>query len=191
MKRTAELQSANRELETFTYSVSHDLRAPLRHIDGFLGLLKERIAPALDEESRRYMATISNAALRMAALIDDLLSFSRLGRFEMVSTQVDLGDLVREVIREFEPETKDRIVHWQLAEIPVVTGDRAMLRAVLVNLISNALKFTRTRAQAEIAIGCLPEHQKETVVFVRDNGVGFDMQYADKLFVVFERLHGV
>jgi len=195
---TARLKAANKELAAFTYSVSHDLRAPLRHIDGFLGLLKERIAPALDEESRRYMATISEAALRMAALIDDLLSFSRLGRFEMVRTPVDLGDLVREVIRDFEPETKDRIVHWQLDEIPVVTGDRAMLRAVLVNLISNALKFTRTRAQAEITIGCMPEHEEdhekayeaETVVFVRDNGVGFDMQYAGKLFGVFDRLHG-
>jgi len=129
--------------------------------------------------------------LRMAALIDDLLSFSRSGRFEMTRTQVDLGDLVKEIILDFEPETKDRGVQWHLTEMPGITGDRAMLRAVLVNLIANALKFTRTRKQAEIWIGCLPDRKAETVVFVRDNGVGFDMQYAKKLFGVFERLHGV
>lgn len=190
-QRTAELQAANRELETFSYSVSHDLRTPLRHIDGFLGLLMNRIGATLDAESRRYMATISSAALRMAALIDDLLSFSRSGRFEMLKTQVDLGDLVEEVIREFEPDTQERSINWQLGLLPVVSADRAMLRVVLVNLISNALKFTQPRTQAEIEIGCLLDHETETIVFVRDNGVGFDMQYAGKLFGVFERLHGV
>ncbi|MCX7173025.1 MAG: ATP-binding protein [Proteobacteria bacterium] len=187
--RTAELQAANKELETFAYSVSHDLRAPLRHIDGFLGLLKSRLAAELDAESRRYMTNISASALRMATLIDDLLSFSRTGRDEMRKAQVDLGALVRDVIRETAPETPGRVIAWRIAQLPAVAADRAMLRVVLVNLISNALKFTRTRTQTEIEIGCLPDHETETVVFVRDNGVGFDMEYVDKLFGVFERLH--
>ncbi len=191
VERTAELQASNRELETFTYSVSHDLRQPLRTIDGFLGLLKKRIGAMLDDESRRYMATISDAALRMAALIDDLLSFSRSGRFEMTKAPVDLEALTQEVVRELEPATLGRIVEWHVGELPVVTGDHAMLRVVLGNLISNALKFTQPRERAEIEIGCQPGGEGEAIVFVRDNGVGFDMKYADKLFRVFERLHGV
>ena len=190
VERTAQLEAANKELEAFSYSVSHDLRAPLRHIDGFLGLLRQKIEPTLDDESRRYVATISDAALRMARLIDDLLSFSRSGRFEMNKSQVDLGALVREVIGEFEPEAQGRVVDWCIAELPVVNGDRAMLRVVLVNLISNALKFTQPRARAEIGIGCQADEAGETIVFVRDNGVGFDMKYVGKLFSVFERLHG-
>jgi len=190
-ERTTQLEAANKELEAFAYSVSHDLRAPLRHIDGFLSLLKDCMATTLDERSQHYMDTISKAAGRMGVLIDDLLSFSRMGRQEINRAVVDLGTLVQDVIHEFDPETKGRAIHWQVAELPVVIGDRAMLRVALVNLISNALKFTQPREQVEIAIGCLPEHETETVVFVRDNGVGFDMQYADKLFGVFERLHGV
>jgi PAS domain S-box-containing protein len=188
--RTAQLRFANKEIESFAYSVSHDLRAPLRHIDGFLEQLKEKIAPTLDEESRHYMAVISGAALRMATLIDDLLSFSRMSLSEMAKTQVGLGVLVQDVIRELEPETRDRVIDWRIADLPVVTGDRAMLRITLFNMIANALKFTHTRAKAKIEIGCQPGAATETVVFVRDNGVGFDMQYADKLFGVFERLHG-
>ncbi len=187
--RTAQLESANKELEAFSYSVSHDLRAPLRHIDGFLGLLKERTAATLDEESLRYVNTISMAARHMDALIDDLLSFSRMGRADMAQTRVDLGALVQEVVRELEPETQDRIIRWHIADLPVVTGDRAMLHVVLVNLISNALKFTQRRPQTEIEIGYLPDQATDTVVFVRDNGAGFDMKYADKLFGVFQRLH--
>jgi len=187
--RTAQLEAANEELEAFAFSVSHDLRAPLRHIDGFLDLLKESLGVGLDEQSRHYMETISNAALRMETLIDDILSFSRMGRAEMAMTQVDLGLLVQEVIRELEPETHGRNVRWLIAELPRVVGDRAMLRIVLVNLISNALKFTQPRAQAEIEIGCQRSDEAEIVVFIRDNGVGFDMRYADKLFGVFQRLH--
>ncbi|MFA6310151.1 MAG: ATP-binding protein [Sterolibacterium sp.] len=188
-ERTAQLESANKELEAFSYSVSHDLRAPLRHIDGFLQLLRESTAAATDADSQHYMATITQAARRMELLIDDLLSFSRMGRAEMARTQVDLTALVREVIRELEAETHGRVIDWRIAELPVVTGDRAMLRVVLVNLLSNALKFTRQRAQAEIEIGCEAGHEGEIVVFVRDNGVGFDMRYVDKLFGVFQRLH--
>ncbi|SPF50531.1 Multi-sensor signal transduction histidine kinase (fragment) [Syntrophobacter sp. SbD1] len=187
--RTALLEAANKELEAFAYSVSHFLRSPLRHIDGFIELLQKIMATALDERSQHYMTTISDAARRMGTLIDDLLSFSRMGRYEMSKMQVDLGSLAREVIREIEPEAAGRAVHWHVADLPVVTGDRSMLRIVLVNLISNALKFTRPREQAEIEIGCTPDRGMETIVFIRDNGTGFDMNYAGKLFGVFQRLH--
>ncbi len=186
--RTAQLEAANKELEAFAYSVSHDLRAPLRHIDGFLELLHKRTATTLDEQSQHYMTTISDSAKRMGTLIDDLLSFSRMGRHELARLPVDLNALVQEVIRDFEPETRGRDIHWRIADLPVITGDRAMLRLVLVNLISNALKFTQPRAQAEIEIGCQSQ-ETETIFFVHDNGVGFDLQYADKLFGVFQRLH--
>jgi signal transduction histidine kinase len=188
-ERTVKLEEANKELEAFSYSVSHDLRAPLRHIDGFIELLQEQMGAGVDEKSRHYMATISDSARRMGMLIDDLLSFSRMGRQEMSKIQVDLGALVQEVIREFEPEMRGGTVHWQVANLPVVTGDRAMLRIVLVNLVSNALKFTRKCPQPEIEIGWEPGKGTEMTVFVRDNGMGFDMKYVDKLFVVFQRLH--
>jgi PAS domain S-box-containing protein len=187
--RTAQLLAANGELEAFAYSVSHDLRAPLRHIEGFLELLQKRTAADLDEKSRHYMATILDATKRMGTLIDDLLYFSRMGRQEMTKTRVDLTALAQEVIREIEPETEGRTVRWLLAHIPVVMGDRSMLRIVLANLISNAVKFTRWREQAEIEIGSLSGRETETLVYVRDNGVGFDMNYSDKLFGVFQRLH--
>jgi light-regulated signal transduction histidine kinase (bacteriophytochrome) len=190
-RRVVELQAANRDLETMTYSVSHDLRQPLRHIDNFLGLLKKRIGETLDPESRRYMTTISDAALRMARLIDDLLSFSRSGRFEMKCVPVDLGSLAQEVVRELEAAAQGRLVEWRIGHLPVVCADHAMLRVVFRNLLSNALKFTQPRQRAEIEVGCLPDQGDEIVVFVRDNGVGFDMQYVHKLFRVFERLHGV
>ncbi|MBI4986425.1 MAG: PAS domain S-box protein [Rhodocyclales bacterium] len=188
-ERTAQLESANKELEAFAYSVSHDLRAPLRHVDGFLGLLKEKIATTLDEEGRHFVDTIARAAKQMEALIDDLLSFSRMGRFEMAQSEVDLAALVREVIGRLEPETAGRDVRWQIADLPVVSGDRSMLRVALDNLIANALKFTRHCQPAQIEIGCATGDATETVVFVRDNGAGFDMKYADKLFGVFQRLH--
>jgi PAS domain S-box-containing protein len=187
--RTAQLEAANQELEAFAYSVSHDLRAPLRHIDGFLELLQKRSATALDERSRHYMATISDSTRRMGMLIDDLLSFSRMGRHQMTKMEVDLGDLVQEVVTELEPEAKGRAVHWQVASLPVVRGDRAMLRIAFINMISNALKFSSPRPEAEVEIGWKPGPEGETVVFIRDNGVGFDMEYVDKLFGVFQRLH--
>jgi PAS domain S-box-containing protein len=186
--RTAQLKAANKELEAFAYSVSHDLRAPLRHIDGFLELLQQRIGGDLDERSQHYMATVSDAAMRMGQLIDDLLAFSRMGRNELSKTPVDLNRLVQEVIGELEPEMHGRSIHWQITPLPTVTGDRATLRLVLVNLLSNALKFTRGCESTEIEIGCQVEN-KEAIIFIRDNGVGFDMAYADKLFGVFQRLH--
>jgi light-regulated signal transduction histidine kinase (bacteriophytochrome) len=191
VERTTQLEAANKELEAFAYSVSHDLRAPLRHIDGFLELLQKRTTGAFDERNQHYMDTISDAAKRMGVLIDDLLAFSRMGRCEMAKKSVELGVLVQEVIREYEPETQGRMIHWHIADLPTVIGDRAMLRAALVNLIANALKFTRHRQLAEIEIGCLPNQNGEIIVFIRDNGAGFDMAYADKLFGVFQRLHRV
>lgn len=187
-ERTAQLETANKELEAFSYSVSHDLRAPLRHIDGFLELLRTSLAPAPNEKSQHYMDIIASATKRMGMLIDDLLSFSRMGRQELTRARVDLGELVQNVIQEFEPETRGRVINWQVAKLPVVNGDRAMLRVALVNLISNALKFTKQRAQADIVIDC-QRGNAETIIFVRDNGAGFDMRYGSKLFNVFERLH--
>ncbi len=188
LDRTAQLEASIKELEAFTYSVSHNLRAPVRHIDGFLELLQQRLTPTLDAQSQHYMQTIASSARHMGLLIDDLLSFSRMGRHELSRQSVDLNGLVREIIREFEPEARGRDIHWRVADLPVVTGDHAMLRMVLVNLISNALKFTRSREPVEIEIGSTCQ-DNEAVFWVRDNGVGFDPKYADKLFGVFQRLH--
>ncbi|MEJ2156379.1 MAG: PAS domain S-box protein [Desulfobacteraceae bacterium] len=187
--RTAALEAANQELEGFVYSISHDLRAPLRHIDGFVNLLRANTEGVVDEHGRHYMESLATAAVRMGRLVDDLLSFSRMGRTEMSKSPVDLAVLVTEVIHELEPEAEGRKVHWRVGELPVVAGDQTMLRTVLGNLLSNGLKFTRPREPAEIEVGRAPGKQDEVVIFVRDNGVGFDPAYADKLFGVFQRLH--
>jgi PAS domain S-box-containing protein len=184
-----ELEAVNKELEAFAHSVSHDLRAPLRHIDGFIEILEKRTRSLLDGQSLHFMENISDAAKRMGILIDDLLAFSRMGRQEIVEKQVDLAVLTKDVIRELTPDTQDRTVHWKVADLPTVSGDQAMLRLVLVNLISNALKFTSPLQEAEIEIGCILDSDTEVEIFVRDNGVGFDMNFADKLFGVFQRLH--
>ena len=191
LERTAQLQAANYELEAFAYSVSHDLRAPLRHIDGFIELLQRKTKTSLDEQSQHYMENISDAAKRMGSLIEDLLGFSRMGRQEMSRTEVDLHELVQGVIAELKPETEGRQIEWKISSLPGIMGDRAMLNIVLVNLISNALKFTSPREIAQIEIGYERNVEGEIIVFVRDNGVGFDMAYADKLFGVFQRLHRV
>jgi PAS domain S-box-containing protein len=188
-QRAVALETANKELEAFTYSVSHDLRAPLRHIDGFIGLLKKSVVGALDEQGRHHMEAISEAAQKMGTLIDDLLTFSRMGRRSVSLSVVNLTALVNEVIRELAPDTDGRDILWRVDDLPEVKGDAAMLRPVLTNLIANAVKFTRTREKARIEIGSLPAQDTESVIFVRDNGVGFEMAYADKLFGVFQRLH--
>jgi PAS domain S-box-containing protein len=188
-KRSTELESSNKELEAFAYSVSHDLRAPLRHIAGYTELLHKRASSVLDEKSHRYIQMMQESAKRMGNLIDDLLAFSRIGRAETQKTLVSLDQLVKEAVSEVRQETEGRKVAWKIDALPNCYGDRSMLRLVLVNLVSNAVKFTRTRPQGEIEIGCADGNSDEVVVFVRDNGVGFDMRYLNKLFGVFQRLH--
>jgi light-regulated signal transduction histidine kinase (bacteriophytochrome) len=186
--RTAELEAANRELEAFSYSVSHDLRAPLRHVDGFLQLLEKRAGAALDQKARHYMEAISDAAGKMGRLIDDLLSFSRTARQAMLLRDVNLATITREVVTELEAGARGRKIDWHIGDLPTVSGDAPMLRLVMMNLISNALKFTRTREQAIVEVGS-EEREGEIRVFVRDNGVGFDQAYAEQVFDVFQRLH--
>ena len=188
LERTAQLEAANAELEAFSYSVSHDLRAPLRHIHGFLGLLEKSAGAALDKTSREHLVTISDAAKQMGRLIDDLLSFSRMARAEMMHNELDPEQMLEEIIGDLRSETQGRQIRWQIASLPKVRGDRPMMRQVFANLLANAVKYTRTRDVAGIEIGVRSE-PAETIFFVRDNGVGFDMQYADKLFGVFQRLH--
>ena len=187
--RTVQLQTANEELEAFAYSVSHDLRAPLRHIDGFIGLLQKHINHNLDDKAHHYMDVIASSAKEMGTLIDDLLTFSRMGRNEMTTTVVDLSRLVREIVRDLETEIAGRRIEWRISDLPCVDGDSAMLRVAVVNLLSNAVKFTRPCTDARIEVGCMDGNSLEYIMYVRDNGVGFDMRFADKLFGVFQRLH--
>jgi PAS domain S-box-containing protein len=189
VERTAQLQSANDELEAFSYSVSHDLRAPLRHVLGFLDLLRKDFGSSLSRNSSSYMRKISQSAQRMGNLIDDLLAFSRIRQSGIKKVEVNLNQLVHETMGDFQAETKARNIRWNVHALPSVMADRALLRMVLVNLFSNAVKFTGTRAETEIEIGCVPGSGPETVIFIRDNGVGFDPRYAAKLFGVFQRLH--
>jgi|GEM_PF-2571016 len=191
VERTAELQTANRELESFSYSVSHDLRAPLRHISGYLELLKDEAGLSFDERSRRYLETAAKSAVRLGKLIDELLAFSRVGRAEVKKSEVDLHRLVEELRIEFDGETRGRNIEWVIGSMPVVEADPTLLRQVMTNLLSNAVKFTRKTEVARIEVGCMPEKEGDrgVTVYVRDNGAGFDMKYTKKLFGVFQRLH--
>lgn len=188
-KRSLALEASNKELEAFAYSVSHDLRAPLRHMVGFAELLQKSSFSRLDDKGHRYMRIILDSAKRMGTLIDDLLAFSRIGRTETQKVPVNLDLLVKEALNEVQLETNGRNIAWKIDKLPVCYGDRAMLRLVLVNLLSNAVKFTRPQSKPEIEVGCADGNTDEVVVFVRDNGAGFDMKYVDKLFGVFQRLH--
>jgi signal transduction histidine kinase len=188
--RNDQLLDRNRELISFSYSVSHDLRAPVRHITGFAEMLQKNAGAKLDESSLRYLGMILQSAKHMRSLIDDLLTFSRMGRTEMANTPVSLEQLVKEALEDLQSDIQGRTIDWKIGALPETSGDPSMLRLVLLNLISNALKFTRTRDEATIEIGTMKGERGEPVVFVRDNGVGFDMQYYDKLFGVFQRLHG-
>lgn len=189
VERTAQLENANRELEAFSYSVSHDLRAPLRHIDGFVEMLRSDASATLSDLSRRYLETISASAKRMGALIDDLLVFSRMARAEMRQTRVSMDELVKAVLKEMAMELQGRQIEWEIDPLPDVSGDRAMLKQVWANLLSNAVKYTRPRERATIQIRFAGNGEREIEFSVRDNGVGFDMKYSDKLFGVFQRLH--
>jgi signal transduction histidine kinase len=184
-----ELMAVNRELEAFSYSVSHDLRAPLRHVSGFAALLMDSAAPSLDANATRLLKTIVDAAGRMGRLIDDLLGFSRIGRTPLSRTSIDLDRLLQEARDEIAADHQNGAIVWHVGGLPAVSGDPALLRLVLVNLLSNAAKYSASRSPAEIEVGTVPTDADETVLFVRDNGVGFDMQYGHKLFGVFQRLH--
>src|SRR5688572_26498349 len=184
-----ELATVNEELEAFSYSVSHDLRAPLRHIHGYVEMLRVATEGQLSDKATRFLTTITAASVEMAQLIDDLLSFSRLGRAEIDETSFELGELVQEVIVGLEMAIKGRPINWQIAPLPRVVGDVSLLRQVLSNLIDNAIKYSRPSNPARIEIGSAGEEAGRVILFVRDNGVGFDMQYAHKLFGVFQRLH--
>lgn len=187
--RAAELEAANKELEAFAYSVSHDLRAPLRHVAGYAELLQKQASSLLDDKSRRYLKAILESAKKMGDLIDDLLSFSRIGRAETKRGVINLEQLVAQVVAELGQQTTGRDIAWKIDPLPICHGDRSMLKVVLVNLLSNAVKFTRIQPNAKIEIGCADESENQVELFVRDNGAGFDMQYVNKLFGVFQRLH--
>jgi signal transduction histidine kinase len=186
--RTAQLEEANKELESFTYSVAHDLRAPLRHIVGFSGILVEEFGASLSVEAQRYLQRIQDGTRKMGQLVDELLSLARVGRQTPNLQQVGLNSIVKEVIGILQPELAGRHVEWKIADLPFVECDPTLLKQVFQNLISNALKYSRPRPRAVIEIG-QTQHNGDSAIFVRDNGVGFNMKYADKLFGVFQRLH--
>jgi len=186
--RTAELAAVNKELETFTYSIAHDLRAPLRHMDGFSKILLEEFGPRLDPVAQQHLQRIQEAAQHMGQLVDDLLNLARVGRRGMNVQMRSLDVLVEESVADLEREAQGRQIDWQIARLPLVQCDPGLMKQVFANLLSNALKFTRSRERAVIEVGHTAEEGR-AVIFVRDNGVGFDMKYADKLFGVFQRLH--
>jgi signal transduction histidine kinase len=187
-QKTSELEQANLELESFSSSVSHDLRAPVRYIDGFVDLLKEDSGPALSPSGQRYLGIVSSSAKRLGALIDDLVVFAKMGRREKQETEVNMNLLVSEVLEESSQYANDREIEWKVQHLPVVNGDRTLLKQVWANLLSNAVKYTRKRACAKVAIAST-ESANEYCFSVQDNGAGFDMAYADKLFGIFQRLH--
>jgi light-regulated signal transduction histidine kinase (bacteriophytochrome) len=187
-QRTLQLETMNQELEAFSYSVSHDLRTPLRHIAGFAGMLGKRCGSQLNEQGRGYLETINESVAKMGRLIEDLLEFSRMSRIDLQHSAVDLTSIVTEIQRDLEIEAGDRKINWLVESMPLVRADPAMMRQVFANLLGNAVKYTRTRERAEITVGAKPT-ANEIVFFVRDNGVGFDMKYAANLFGVFQRLH--
>jgi PAS domain S-box-containing protein len=177
------------QLEAFSYSVSHDLRAPLSHILDFVESIRQDAGSSLSEKNLGHLTTIFHSAKKMANLIDDLLAFSHVSRAELQKQEVNLEELFKEALGDFEEEAKERTIVWKIHPLPSVRADRALLRMVFVNLVSNAVKFTGKQTEAKIEIGCIPGSDNETIVFIRDNGAGFNQEHAHKLFVVFQRLH--
>jgi light-regulated signal transduction histidine kinase (bacteriophytochrome) len=191
LERTAELEKSNQELEAFAYSVSHDLRAPLRAVSGFSRILLEEYAPRLPEKAQHYLEAARKNAVQMGELIDDLLAFSQLSRQPLHKQPIAPAELVRQVLQDLRPDREGRQVEITVGDLPGCEGDPRLLKQVLVNLLSNGFKYTRTREVARIEVGAMTPFAGATpVYYVRDNGVGFDMRYADKLFGVFQRLHG-
>jgi light-regulated signal transduction histidine kinase (bacteriophytochrome) len=188
-RREADIASVNKELETFAYSISHDLRAPLRHIGGYSQLLAQSLEDRLEDEPRRFLNVIGQASRQMGQLIDDLLSFSRLTRADLNRGRVAPRDIVDAVIAGLTTETRGRDIEWRIGELPLVEADPAMLKTVYANLIGNAVKYTAPRDRAIIESGADAAVDGRVPLFVRDNGVGFDMAYADRLFGIFQRLH--
>lgn len=188
-KSEERVRALNKDLESFSYSVSHDLRAPLRAIDGFSRILLEEYTAKLDDEGRRLLNVVCDNTAKMARLIDDILAFSRAGRDELVMIDNDMAALVLASWEELKPTLDEHQVRFEIGTLPRARADRAALRQVLTNLLSNAVKFTRKKQQATIVVGGRSEGG-ENIYYVKDNGVGFDMQYAHKLFSVFQRLHG-
>ncbi|MGO8756364.1 MAG: sensor histidine kinase [Gallionellaceae bacterium] len=189
-KNSAQLEDANKELVAFSYSVSHDLRTPLRAIDGFSRILLDDYTDRLDDEGKRLLNVVRDNTSRMSQLIDDILKFSRAGRVEITFSEIDMEQLAHTVFEELQPSVAGGNLQLEIEPIPPARGDRAMMHQVFVNLLSNAIKFSRSRETARIKVGGSIEGD-EAVYYVKDNGVGFDMQYSDKLFGVFQRLHGV
>jgi len=182
------LTAANQELEAFTYSVAHDLRAPLRHIDAFTKIIFDDFASSIPPEAARYLENIRKGSQNMSHLVDDLLNLARVSRQELKRELTPLNPVVEEVVGDLKRETENRQVEWHISSLPSVESDAGLIKQVFANLLSNAVKYTRPREKAIIEIG-QKKIAGETVIFVRDNGVGFNMKYADKLFGVFQRLH--
>ncbi|HEY5761481.1 MAG TPA: response regulator [Steroidobacter sp.] len=187
-EKNEDLSAANADLESFCHSVSHDLRMPLRHIHSYVSMLEVSAGAKLNPEERRHVQTVQKAAMRMTRLIDDLLAFSRIGRAAMHRQRVRMDELIDETFQELGPELNDRHIDWERRAIPDTVGDPQLMKQVWVNLLANAVKYTRPRDPAKIEIGA-DVGDNEVVYYVKDNGVGFNMQYADRLFGVFQRLH--
>jgi light-regulated signal transduction histidine kinase (bacteriophytochrome) len=188
-QRGAQLEAVTRELEAFSYSVSHDLRAPLRHISGYVQLLVTSTEGKLDDESRRYLEVVAHSSRNMGELIDDLLSFSRIAHSEMREVPVAPRAVAESALAGLDAVTQDRNIEWRISDMPDVCADPSMLRIVYENLIGNAIKFSAPKDPALIEIGAGAEESGRIVLYVRDNGVGFDMAYGDRLFGIFQRLH--
>jgi PAS domain S-box-containing protein len=188
IERTKQLKEANKELEAFSYSVSHDLRAPLRHIGGYVDLLIKNNSAQLNESGFRYLNIISESSIEMGELIDALLTFSRLSRTELQRSKINSGNLVRQVIKKFSDDMEGRNIEIKVSDMPDMMGDEILMCQVWVNLFSNALKYSRKEEKAVIEFGSQTEAE-QTIFYIKDNGVGFDMKYATKLFGVFQRMH--